>query len=128
MEGAMSDSLYNRLGGAAGIAVLVDDVVEAHMNNAAIKARFVPFRDKPDQLATVKQHFRNFLGAGSGGPERYAGRSMVEAHRGMNISAQEYMAAIDDILSTLNKHKIDERTRKDVLAIAFALKDEIIHL
>jgi len=53
---------------------------------------------------------------------------MPDAHRGMNISAQEYMAAIDDILGTLEKHRIDEQTRKDVLAIAYSLKDQIIHV
>jgi hemoglobin len=91
------------------------------------EARFLPYRDDPDHLATVKQHLRNFLGAGSGGPEHYAGRSMPEAHRGMNVSAGEYMAGLDDILGSLDKHGIDEQTRKDVLAIAYSLKDEIIH-
>lgn len=124
----MSNSLYERLGGAKGIASLVDDIVEAHINNSAIKARFLPIRDDPVRFAAAKQHLRNFLGAGSGGPEQYDGRSMLDAHRGMNISAQEYMAAIDDILSTMSKHKIDEQTRKDVLAIAYSLKDEIVHV
>jgi hemoglobin len=124
----MDKSLYERLGGAAGIANLVDDIVEAHMNNPLIKARFLPYRDKPDQLATAKKHLRDFLGMGGGGPEQYKGRSMPDTHRGMNISAQEYMAALDDILKTLDKHRIDEQTRKDVLAIAYSLKGEIIHV
>ena len=124
----MSKNLYERLGGATGIATLVDDIVEAHMNNPLVKARFLPYRDDPDHLASVKQHTRNFLGAGSGGPEQYKGRSMPETHRGMNISAEEYMAVIDDILSALDKNKIDEQSRKDVLAIAYSLKDQIMHV
>jgi hemoglobin len=123
----MSKSLYERLGGASGIAALVDDIVEAHMNNATIKARFTPYRDDSTKLGEVKRHLRDFLGMGSGGPERYAGRSMPDAHRGMNVSAQEYMAALDDILGTLDKHGIDVETRKDVLAIAYSLKGQIVH-
>jgi len=123
----MNKSLYERLGGATGIATLVDDIVEAHMNNPLIKARFLPYRDDPVHLAEVKKHLRDFLGMGGGGPEKYSGRSMPSTHRGMNISAQEYMAAMDDILGTLGKHNIDEQTRKDVLAIAYSLKDEIMH-
>jgi hemoglobin len=38
------------------------------------------------------------------------------------------MAAMDDILSTLERHKIDEQTHKDVLAIAYSLKGEIIRV
>jgi hemoglobin len=124
----MSDSLYERLGGEKGVKTLVDDIVEAHMNNPLIKVRFLPYRNEPEHLATVKQHLCDFLGAGTGGPEQYRGRQMPEAHRGMNVSAQEYMAAVDDILSTLDKHKIDEHTRKDILAIAYSLKDQIIHV
>lgn len=124
----MTDTLYQRLGGAEGIAKLVDDIVEAHMHNPTIKARFLPSLDDLDHLGAVKQHLCDFLGAGSGGPEQYGGRSMPDAHRGMNVSAAEYMAAIDDILAALDKNKIDEQTRKDVLAIAYSLKDEIIHV
>jgi hemoglobin len=122
----MEKTLYERLGGAKGIAALVDDVVEAHMTNPIISARFVPYRSQPERLAAVKQHTRNFFGAGTGGPEKYEGRDMRTAHRGMNVSAEEYMATVDDILATLEKHRIDEPTRKDVLAIAWSLKGEIM--
>lgn len=121
------DTLYERLGGAEGIAKIVDDVVEAHLNNPTVKARFLPYLDKPERVTEIKKHLRDFLGAGSGGPETYTGRSMLEAHRGMNISETEYMAVMDDILGVLEKHGIDESARKDVLAITFGLKGEIIH-
>jgi hemoglobin len=53
---------------------------------------------------------------------------MRDTHRGMNINEAEYMATIDDILAALRKHGIDEQTQKDVLAIAYSLKGEILHL
>lgn len=124
----MSNSLYERLGGAAGISTLVDDVVAAHLNNPAIKARFLPYLDDPDTLAAVKRHTCDFFGMGSGGPEQYAGRSMPDAHRGMNISETEYMAAIDDILGALDKNNVDAQSRGEVLAIAYSLKDGIMHV
>jgi hypothetical protein len=31
-------------------------------------------------------------------------------------------------MATLERHKIDEQARKDVLAIAYSLKNEIIHV
>jgi hemoglobin len=124
----MSVSLYERLGAAPGINKLVDDTIEAHMRNPAIKARFLPYQADQGRLGELKQHLRDFLCAGSGGPETYRGRSMPETHRGMNISEAEYMAAIDDILATLDQHAVDEQTRKDVLAIAYSLKSEIVRL
>lgn len=121
------NTLYERLGGAAGIASIVDDIVAAHLSNPLIKARFLPYLDRPERVEEIKKHNRDFLGAGSGGPEKYTGRSMLETHRGMNISEAEYMAVMDDIMAVLEKHGIDESARKDVLAITFALKGDVIH-
>lgn len=119
-------TLYERLGAATGIHRLVDDIIEAHMHNPAIQQRFLPFRERPEELDQAKAHLRTFLGMGSGGPEKYEGRAMPEAHRGMNINAAEYLAAVDDIMSVMDRHSMDEETKKDVLAIAYSLKDEII--
>jgi len=119
-------SLYERLGGADGIAALVDDIVDNHMNNPVVKARYLPLNDDPAHFAEVRQHLINFLAAGSGGSEQYTGKDMESAHRGMNISETEYMAVIDDILAAMDKHQYDEQTRKDVLAISYSLKDQMI--
>lgn len=121
-------SLYQRLGGAEGITALVDDIVEAHMRNPAINARFLPYLETPERIVEVKQQLCRFLAAGSGGPQQYTGRSMPEAHRGMNISEAEYMAAMDDILAAMEDRGIDGQTRQDVLGIAYSLKGEIMHL
>lgn len=123
-----SASLFERLGGSTGIRKLVDDIVALHLENPAIRARFLPALDDPARFEATKQHLCDFLESGSGGPARYAGRSMRDAHRGMNISEAEYMATVDDILAALRKHRIDEQTQKDVLAIAYSLKEEILHV
>lgn len=119
-------TLYERLGARAGIEALVDTVVEAHMQNDAIRARFLPYREDPERLAELKQHLCAFFAAGTGGPDDYGGRSMPEAHRGMNVSEAEYVAAIDDILSSMERHGHDEATRHEVLAILHSLRGQIV--
>ena len=121
-------SLFERLGGTPGINAIVEDIVAQHMQNPAISARFRPYLETPDKLQVTKKHLCAFLEAGSGGTAQYSGRSMVDTHRGMNINEAEYMAATDDILSVLRKHRMDEQTQKDVLAIAWSLKGEILHV
>ncbi|MCX2745514.1 group 1 truncated hemoglobin [Mangrovivirga sp. M17] len=119
-------SLYERLGGANGIEALVDDIVDAHMKNPVVKARFLPLKEDQNHYNEVRRHLINFLASGSGGPEEYTGKDMPAAHKGMNISAGEYMSVIDDIMFALKKHNIDEESQKDVLAIAYSLKDQMI--
>lgn len=121
-------SLFERLGGAAGIAAIVDSLVAAHMENPVIRPRFAAYLDTPERIEAIKGHVCTFLEAGSGGPRAYTGRSMRETHHGMNINEAEFVAVVDDILAVLQKHGVDQSTQKDMLAIAYSLKNEIVHV
>ena len=122
----MTKILFERLGGTTGITAIVEDVVKAHMNNPAISARFLPYNEQPEKLAVIKKHTIDFFSAGSGGPVTYSGRDMPTTHKGMNINPAEYMYVVDDILMVLDKHKVDEASKRDVLFILWSLKDMII--
>lgn len=126
MEQTNNKSLYERLGSAEGISVLVDQIVEEHMKNPHISARFLPYLKKPEALAVVKQHTREFFASGSGGSEIYTGKDMKTTHEGMNISPAEYMYVMDDIMIVLDRNGIDEDSRNDVLAILYSLKGMIV--
>jgi hypothetical protein len=47
-------TLFERLGGTTGITAIVDDVIEAHMNNPAISSRFKLYLDQPERLAKIR--------------------------------------------------------------------------
>ncbi|KAA9005665.1 group I truncated hemoglobin [Histidinibacterium aquaticum] len=121
-------TLYERLGGAAGIRRIVDGAVAAHMDNPLIGHRFQPYADRPDRVEEIKQHTCDFFAAGSGGPDAYSGRSMTEAHRGMEIGGAEYDAAADDILRTMTTLGYGPATCAEVREIPRSLKPEIIHV
>ena len=122
----MNKLLFDRLGGTTGITAIVDAVVEAHMCNPAIKTRFLPYREQPERLAMIKKHTVDFFSAGSGAVVSYSGRDMITAHKGMNISASEYLYGVDDILKVLDEHIFEAVSRSEVLSILWSLKDTII--
>lgn len=72
------------------------------------------------KLSAIKQHTCAGLEAGTGGPQQDIGRTMRDAHRGVNVSPTEYMAVLDAILAALRKHGIDEQTQKDAGDLVFA--------
>jgi hemoglobin len=119
-------TLFERLDGTSGITVIVDDVIEAHMCNPAINVRFIPYKEMTERLSKIRQHTIDFFSAGSSGPAEYKGRDMPTTHKGMNISAAEYMHVTDDIMGVLEKHHIDGESKKDVLAILWSLKETIM--
>ena len=120
----MTYTLYQRLGESAGISRLVDDVMAAHLLNPLIKPRFENIKD----MELAKRMAKEFFCAGSGGPQPYTGKDMLTAHKGMNISEQEYLAVTDDIVNTMASHKFDEETKGDVIAILYSLKGHIIRI
>jgi hemoglobin len=118
------ESLYLRLGKKEGITRIVDDVMAAHLANPLVKARFENIED----MDHARKMATEFFCAGCGGPEPYSGRDMLTTHKGMNISEQEYMAVMDDILGALAKHGVDQQTHNEVVAILYALKGQIIRV
>ncbi len=122
----MSDtqtSLYERLGGRSGIAAIVEDIWKNHTSNPLVKQRYAD-SDGED----VKRLVREFFGAGIGGPETYTGRDMLTAHRGMNISDQEFIAVIDDVLDAMDKNNAGQKEKDEVLCILYSMKGEIVHV
>ena len=124
MDASTQSSLYERLGQKDGITRIVEDVMAAHLTNPIVSTRFENSRD----IDHAKRMAAEFFCAGCGGPEAYTGRDMLTTHRGMNISEQEYMAVMDDILGALGKNGIDQATQHEVVAGLYSLKNQIIRV
>jgi hemoglobin len=118
----MTTSLYERLGGPEKVAAMAKDIVDAHYRNPLIKAHFEKVTDR----TKLVNHVRDFFGAGTGGKESYTGRDMPAAHKGMAVNERELMAAVDDVLMVLRQHGVGEPEQREVLAILYSLKDEVM--
>jgi hemoglobin len=125
-RGAAASSLYERLGGARGIAAIVDGIIALHLPNPLIKTRFASVT--PDRMPAFKKTVCDFFGAGSGGPEVYTGKDLVTAHKGMNINEQELVAAVDDIVAALDRNGVGQTEKNEVVAILYSLKDQVLRL
>ena len=120
----MAATLYERLGGVERITALAKDVVAAHYTNPLIKSRFEQIKDR----RKFEQNVADFFCAGSGGPQAYKGKDVLSAHKHMNISEQELIAAIDDIMAAMTKHRYEQAEKNDVLAILYSLKGEVVRV
>lgn len=119
----MNELLYERLGGTKGINAIANDIVDNHLSNSAIAARFQNMKMTPDEL---KHAAATFFIMGTGGPEVYQGQDMVSAHKGMNISALEFMAVLDDALAALAKNNIGQREQEEVLFVLYSMRADIV--
>jgi hemoglobin len=51
---------------------------------------------------------------------------MRSVHRGMNISAIEFVAVLDDALQALQKNGVGQREQEEVLFILYSMRSEVI--
>lgn len=116
-------SLYERLGGYAGIRKVSEDVWKEHTSNPAVMARYA---DSDGEKIT--QMVTEFVCWGTGGPETYTGKDMRTAHRTMNINEREFMAVVEDVSQALKKNNVGQQETSELLGLLFSLKDEVMHL
>jgi len=114
-------SLYQRLGGTPGIAAVMDDFVDNVRADPAIGKRFVAA-----DIPHTKQMLTELVCQASGGPCKYSGRSMKEIHRGMGIRDDEFNAMVGDMNKTLDKFRLPQRERGEVLSLLASLKGDIV--
>jgi hemoglobin len=117
----MSASLYERLGGTEGCNQIASDLVDTHLANPTISPRYA--NSDPVKL---KNGAATFFIAGTGGPNVYEGKNMLDTHRGMNISGDEFLAVLDDALIALEKNNVGQREKEEVLFVLYSMKPEIV--
>jgi hemoglobin len=67
-----------------------------------------------------------FFITGTGGPNLYQGEDMRSVHKGMNISAIEFVAVLDDALEALQKNGVGQREQEEVLFILYSMRNDVI--
>ena len=120
-------SLYERIGGEAALRKVVDDfVAKAAVNPKVNFTRDGKFVTSDAAVKTLKMHIVNFLGNAFGGPQKYTGRSMKEAHKGMAITQGEFDALAADLRSVLEANKVPNPEIAEIMKIAASTAPDIV--
>ena len=114
-------SLYERLGGQGALVAVVDDFV----GNVAADNRINKFFAKTD-IPRLKRLLVEQICAGTGGPCTYTGRDMKTAHTGMGINDAQFNALVEDLVKTLDKFKVPEKEKGELLGILGPMKPSIV--
>src|SRR5439155_25044944 len=120
-------SLYERLGGVYGIAVVVDDLIDRVMSDARLNAN-PAVNEAQHKLppAGYKYLVTEMVCWASGGPQKYSGRSMRDSHSHLNITPKEWEAFMDDLQQTLDKFKVPAVEQAELRAIVQSTYGDIV--
>ena len=123
-DGQMKKSLYDRLGGYNAVAAVVDDFVGRLVTDKQFERFFTGH--STDSKKRIRQHIVDQLCAAAGGPCIYTGRTMKDSHAGLGISEAEWDAAAKHLVASLDKFKVPEQEKKDLLAFVTSVKADIV--
>ncbi len=121
---AKEKSLYERLGGYDALAAVTDDFIERLATDKSLGRFFVGF--SKDSQTRIRQHIIDFLCKGTGGPCAYTGRDMKVVHTGLGITKADWDASVKHLVATLDKFKVPEKEKADVLAAIGPLEKDIV--
>ena len=62
----------------------------------------------------------------TGGPEKYTGRSMKESHAGLKIGVADFNALVEDLVKSLDKFKVPEAEKTELLNVLGPMKGDIV--
>ncbi len=114
-------SLYERLGGLPYIQAVVDDFVANVAADTRINQRFA----KTD-IPRFKKHLVDQICEATGGPCKYTGRDMKTTHKDMKTTEAEWNATVEDLVKTLDKYKVPEKEKNELLALLGPMKPDIV--
>lgn len=123
---AVTNSLYERLGGYDAITAVTNDLLPRLMGDELL-GRYWQHRGN-DGLAREKQLLIDFLCASAGGPMYYTGRDMKLSHKGMRVSEADWQVFVGHVEATLDKFQVPAQERADVLAFIDSTKADIVEV
>ena len=121
---AQQASLYKRLGGYDALAAVTDDFI-GRLATDPQEGRF--FKGlSTDSQKRIRQHVVDFLCSATGGPCIYTGRDMKTAHTGLGITEDDWNISVKALVATLDKFKVPEKEKSEVLGAISGLKGDIV--
>ncbi len=121
---AQLPTLYKRLGGYDALAAVTDDFIGRLASDPKLSRFFVTHNE--EGLKRIRQHVVDFLCVSTGGPCVYTGQDMKTAHTGLKITEDEWNASMKHLVETLDKFKVPEKEKGEVLAAIAGLKGDIV--
>ena len=74
----------------------------------------------------IRQHVIDFLCHATGGPCAYTGRDMRTAHTGLGITEDDWNLSAKHLVETLDKFKVPEKEKSEVMTAITGLKGDIV--
>ncbi|MGM9516138.1 group I truncated hemoglobin [Roseateles sp. DB2] len=115
------DKLYTQLGARPGLEAVVDGLLQRATQDPRIKDFF-----KDTNLKFLHTQLVDQLCAVTGGPCRYEGETMKNAHEAMGLSQAHFNALVEDLQDALDAAGVPFATQGRLLALLAPMHRDIV--
>jgi len=114
-------SLYDRLGGEAGVAAIADALIDRVAADPQLGRSF-----KDTNLKHIKTLLAEQICDLSGGPCHYSGDTMKETHAGHHISEAEFYGMVADLRTILKERHVSLGATNELLRLLAPMKRDVV--
>jgi hemoglobin len=118
-------SLYDRLGKEEGISKVVDDFVANVVADDDIKEVHKKHFKEGD-VPLLKRKLIDQIGQETGGPQKYTGKNMKDAHKGLEITNKDFDALVNDLAKAMDKNKVAEDDKNTILKVLETMRKDVV--
>ncbi|WP_158229029.1 group I truncated hemoglobin [Chitinimonas sp. BJB300] len=120
---ARADSLYERLGGEAGVSEIASEMLDLTASAPQTRRTF----DKVN-MPRLKQKVAEHICSLTGGPCQYSGDTMKQSHAGMGITESELNGMVEHLRTVLDARHVAQADKNALLAILAPMKRDIVEI
>jgi len=120
----MEKSLYERLGGFNAIAAVIDDFIGRMLQDKQLGRFFVGH--STNSKKRIRQLIVEMVSEATGGPAVYIGRDIKTAHAGLGITESDWQVGVKHLNATLDKFKVPQKEKDELLSAVAGLKKDIV--
>ena len=119
-------SLYDRLGGQPAVQAVASGLVDRILADTRVNKWFAHAASSPENTKLYKEKLSAFICQNTGGPCKYTGMDMTEAHKGRGVTSEAFNAVAEDLSSLLDQLKVPAKEKGEVMTLVGSLKPSIV--
>lgn len=114
-------SIYARIGGEEAVNLAVDIFYKKVLADDRVN-EFFDFIDMPLQIDKQKK----FLAMAFEGPNKYSGKDMREAHKGMHLNEEHFTVVAEHLMATLGELNVPNELIDEIMALVGGTKNDVL--
>ena len=126
---SQTNDLYSRVG-EQKLRAVVNDTVDMAAKDPKVAldraGKAAGWSATPQNVEDFKRGLFHFVAAATGGPQEYKGKDMASAHKGMNITNEQFDAMVSHLQAAMDKNRVPQDAQRQLRQVFDGTRGAIV--